>query len=458
MKTVIWILGIVAVIALGWYSFMYVLENGDLSDRAELLCSNSNVASVEISRSTQMIKVIHSFLGGGVTYYTQNETSFSCPVVGPDAVSQECKDVAPITDWEVVCDLTQQGGDNPLNTAYQIEGEWVLLADGHTEHQAAPGSATTIVTEVVGEPVYGDLNGDGQDDAVLFLSHDPGGSGTFYYLAAAYQKDGAYYGTNTILLGDRISPETVAISTRVIEATYQDRAVDDPMSVPPSIEKTRYGWLEDETLKNIALSENEMLLSGYVFVDEGDVSFSRCDAQQDYWVDGDMVNTLVRAYQNVAREDLLVPLYAVMVGGVREESGQGAYGTHDQVFEPRQVLFTWQEGSCKSDMIVVTSLVPGDSISSPLTIEGRARGPWYFEADFPVSVVDWDGRIIGGGIARAQDEWMTIDFVPFRVDITFELPPEEDRVYDRGAIIFEKDNPSGLPENADALEIPILFQ
>ena len=43
-----------------------------------------------------------------------------------------------------------------------------------------------------GKPAYGDLNRDGRDDAVLFRMHDPGGSGTFYYVAAEIADDDIY--------------------------------------------------------------------------------------------------------------------------------------------------------------------------------------------------------------------------------------------------------------------------
>ena len=63
------------------------------------------------------------------------------------------------------------------------------------------------------------------------------------------------------------------------------------------------------------------------------------------------------------------------------------------------------------DMVVVTSPLVGSAVSSPLVIEGLARGNWFFEASFPVSIVNWDGLIIGDGIAQAQGEWMTTEYV-----------------------------------------------
>ena len=109
----------------------------------------------------------------------------------------------------------------------------------------------------------------------------------------------------------------------------------------------------------------------------------------------------------------------------------------------------------KADLIKITSPRPNATVQSPLTITGEARGYWYFEASFPVFLVDWDGKIIAQGIATAKDNWMTEEFVPFEAKLEFTVDPQ---VYsNRGALILKKDNPSGLPEHDDALEIPILF-
>jgi len=107
----------------------------------------------------------------------------------------------------------------------------------------------------------------------------------------------------------------------------------------------------------------------------------------------------------------------------------------------------------KNDLIRNINIKPGNIIKSPLTITGEARGYWYFEASFPVVLVDWDGKIIAEGIATAQDEWMTEDFVPFEATLEFTKPSYGEN----GALILQKDNPSDLPELDDALEIPIKF-
>ena len=113
----------------------------------------------------------------------------------------------------------------------------------------------------------------------------------------------------------------------------------------------------------------------------------------------------------------------------------------------------------ETDRIRVESPRPGDVVASPLVVRGEARGTWYFEADFPVVLVDWDGLIIADGIARAQDDWMTEDIVPFLAELSFESPYErgDPEFMQRGTLILHRANPSGLPENDAAVEVPLRF-
>jgi len=109
----------------------------------------------------------------------------------------------------------------------------------------------------------------------------------------------------------------------------------------------------------------------------------------------------------------------------------------------------------KTDLIRLDYPFPNQEISSPLEITGHARGPWYFEASFPVFLLNSKGDIISEGIATAEDDWMTENFVSFRVLLNFDIPKSEKGKV--GRLIFKKDNPSGLEENDDSLEIPVIF-
>jgi len=108
------------------------------------------------------------------------------------------------------------------------------------------------------------------------------------------------------------------------------------------------------------------------------------------------------------------------------------------------------------DMVVLYEPLPEQGgITSPLVVRGKARGTWFFEASFPVTLTDWDGRIIAQVPAQAKGDWMTTDFVEFEATLTFTA---DTTVSSRGALILQKDNPSGLPEYDDAREITVFFR
>ena len=109
-------------------------------------------------------------------------------------------------------------------------------------------------------------------------------------------------------------------------------------------------------------------------------------------------------------------------------------------------------------LIQLTEPVPNGVVTSPLTVKGMARGYWFFEASFPLVLVNWDGLIIAQHYATAQDDWMTEELIPFEGTIEFEKPDVFADFAKRGALILQKDNPSGLPENDNALEITVFFE
>lgn len=113
----------------------------------------------------------------------------------------------------------------------------------------------------------------------------------------------------------------------------------------------------------------------------------------------------------------------------------------------------------KQDLIKLASPRPNDVISSPLNLKGEARGNWFFEASAPVVLTDWDGKIIAEHFITAKGEWMTENFVPFEGTLEFKSPFQkgDPDFMKKGTLIVKKDNPSGLPEHDDALEIPINF-
>lgn len=103
--------------------------------------------------------------------------------------------------------------------------------------------------------------------------------------------------------------------------------------------------------------------------------------------------------------------------------------------------------------IVVASPKPGETSGSIVTVSGRARGTWYFEASFPVVVLNAQGGVVGQSAATANGDWMTEDFVPFTATITLTTP-----YTGPATLVLKKDNPSGEKSRDASLSIPIVLQ
>ncbi len=105
------------------------------------------------------------------------------------------------------------------------------------------------------------------------------------------------------------------------------------------------------------------------------------------------------------------------------------------------------------NLISVDAPAKNAVVSSPLTITGTARGTWYFEASAPVELRDTSGKVIAQGHVDAQGDWMTEDFVPFKVTLTFAKQPAGST----GTLVLKNDNPSGDPARQKELDIPVKF-
>jgi hypothetical protein len=104
-----------------------------------------------------------------------------------------------------------------------------------------------------GNEVRGDLDGDGDEDIAFLVTHSPGGSGTFFYLAGAIMTDGGYRGTNLMFIGDRIAPQTMEYRDLsapygvCVIVNYADRAPGEPFTTVPSVGKSLYAKYSPDT-------------------------------------------------------------------------------------------------------------------------------------------------------------------------------------------------------------------
>jgi heat shock protein HslJ len=131
------------------------------------------------------------------------------------------------------------GGPPHADAVYVIAGRSIELAAGVSELEAAPGSASRIVTRYFGAEARGDLNGDGRQDVVFVLTQETSGTGVFYYVVAALATESGYRGSQGLLLGDRIAPRTTEIAAGgIVTVSYAVRAPGESFAVTPSVAKS----------------------------------------------------------------------------------------------------------------------------------------------------------------------------------------------------------------------------
>jgi hypothetical protein len=137
---------------------------------------------------------------------------------------------------------------DPADATYRIEATAIRLRDGQASTPAAPGAAELAETRLFGPPTWGDLDGDGDEDAAVVLLHRTGGSGTFYYVAAALSQDEGFSGTNAIFLGDRIAPQSIQVRKGALVANFADRRPGEAMATAPTEARTKYLTLQSGRL------------------------------------------------------------------------------------------------------------------------------------------------------------------------------------------------------------------
>lgn len=122
------------------------------------------------------------------------------------------------------------------------------------------------------------------------------------------------------------------------------------------------------------------------------------------------------------------------------------------VFNFYQRYLTLKKIKDAKNLIIIESPKPYEKIESPLLIKGKARGQFFFEATFPIKIVDENGNVLQKDYIETIEEWMTENFVSFEKSIKLDFGNIK-----RGFIIFEKANPSDLKENQFEISIPVYF-
>ncbi len=177
-------------------------------------------------------------------------------------------------------------GLTPGEATYLIDGQAITLRDGQAVAAPVAGVASKTQVRIFGEPVRGDLDDDGVADAALLLVVTRGGSGTFYYLAAAFDRGGAFVGSEAVFLGDRIAPQQLVIRHGLVVVDYAERLADQAMTVPTSLKLTKYLVSSGDRLEEVLLADGELIAAGVVVIGHEVRSFTPCDDEQPAWLLG----------------------------------------------------------------------------------------------------------------------------------------------------------------------------
>lgn len=164
-------------------------------------------------------------------------------------------------------------------------------------------------------------------------------------------------------------------------------------------------------------------------------------------------NTTTQIPHNVASfSDCEKAGYPVMESYPRQcRTPDGRTYVEEATAKDLQALITYENAS--ADLLVIENPTPDSVTGKEFTVTGMARGFWFFEASFPMRVLDKDGKVLVTAVAQAQDEWMTEKFVPFKATV---LIPST--YTGKATLVLMKDNPSGLPENDASVSIPFTIE
>jgi hypothetical protein len=75
----------------------------------------------------------------------------------------------------------------------------------------------------------------------------------------------------------------------------------------------------------------------------------------------------------------------------------------------------------KIPKIVVSAPKPHQQVYSPLAVQGKAQGYWFFEATFPIRLLDEKYQELVSSNVHAIGDWMTKNFVPFKGTLEFTV-------------------------------------
>lgn len=139
--------------------------------------------------------------------------------------------------------------DDPLNASYIVDGYIIPFSEGLYEIDHADSYGVTTY-KIIENPVYGDMNGDGIDDAAVIITQKKSEIPDVerYFSALAVEIDEMYYGTNAVLHGNNISLQNQNIENQRLIIKFLDNNILNTVNNSSRNETIKYLKLLDNIL------------------------------------------------------------------------------------------------------------------------------------------------------------------------------------------------------------------
>lgn len=128
------------------------------------------------------------------------------------------------------------------NQTIMIDSKDVTFVNGTYTNTTAEATAT----------IMNRVTDSSETRAAAVIVDNPGGSGTFYYIVGAMQKDGKEVYSKAVLLGDRVKITSVLVDAPGIEdngqitVNYLTNNAGAPLTAEPNIEATKKFAFQDD--------------------------------------------------------------------------------------------------------------------------------------------------------------------------------------------------------------------
>ncbi|MFA5173266.1 MAG: hypothetical protein WC435_02635 [Candidatus Paceibacterota bacterium] len=111
---------------------------------------------------------------------------------------------------------------DPLNAVYKAEGGIFSMENGTAKEKVNSMSGEAAEVKIFGQPVFGDLNQDGKEEAAVIISYKNKKGEAFYAAAAVRDKNSQETkGTNALILGEGVVPKKILIEGGKILVSYE---------------------------------------------------------------------------------------------------------------------------------------------------------------------------------------------------------------------------------------------